>query len=168
MPTSAIPGVEISNRRTFPDERGSFLELMRRSDHGLEFVQANHSFSRAGVVRGLHYHRHQHDLWYIVRGRARIGLADLRGREPLVETFDLDERSAATLLIPPGVAHGYLAIDDLDLIYLVTRTYDPDDEHGIAWNDSVLGIDWQVDTPVLSPRDQMNPPLQWPIDLSPS
>jgi dTDP-4-dehydrorhamnose 3,5-epimerase len=193
MPTSAIPGVEISNRRTFPDERGSFLELMRRSDHGLEFVQANHSFSRAGVVRGLHYHRHQHDLWYIVRGRARIGLADLRGREPLVETFgppsppppqfrlppppppeplvetfDLDERSAATLLIPPGVAHGYLAIDDLDLIYLVTRTYDPDDEHGIAWNDPVLGIDWQIGTPVLSPRDQMNPPLQWPIDLSPS
>ena len=67
--TSAIPGVEISHRRTFPDERGNFLELMRRSEHDLEFVQANHSFSRAGVVRGLHYHRHQHDLWYVVRGR---------------------------------------------------------------------------------------------------
>ena len=88
--------MEISNRRTFPDERGSFLELVRRPDHGLEFVQANHSFSRAGVVRGLHYHRDQHDLWYVVRGRARIGLADLRGQAPQVETFELDERNDPT------------------------------------------------------------------------
>jgi dTDP-4-dehydrorhamnose 3,5-epimerase len=66
------------------------------------------------------------------------------------------------------VAHGYLAVRDLDLIYLVTRTYDPADEHGIAWNDPALGIDWGVEEPVLSPRDQSNQPLQWPISLASS
>jgi dTDP-4-dehydrorhamnose 3,5-epimerase len=168
MPTSAIPGVEVSQRRTFPDDRGNFLELMRSSEYPVDFVQVNHSFSRAGVVRGLHYHRKQHDLWYVVRGRARIGLADLRGSAPLVETFELDQHAATTLLIPPGVAHGYLALDDLDLIYLVTRTYDPDDEHGIAWNDPTLAIDWQVDDAVVSRRDAENPPLTWPISLTSS
>lgn len=168
MPTSAIPGVVFSERRTFPDQRGTFLELLRAADSELDFVQVNHSFSRAGVLRGLHYHHHQHDLWYIVRGQARVGLADLRGEQAVVETYDLHEHSATTLLIPPGVAHGYLAVRDLDLIYLVTRTYDPSDEHGIAWNDPLLMLDWGTDTVLLSPRDQANPPLEWPLSLASS
>lgn len=168
MPTSAIPGVEFSERQTFPDERGTFLELLRTSESELEFVQVNHSFSQKGVLRGLHYHHHQHDLWYVVKGRARVALVDLRGERPVVETFDLDERSAATLVIPPRVAHGYLAVEDLDLIYLVTRTYDPADEHGIAWNDPLLAIDWGIDEPILSQRDRTNPPLEWPITLASS
>jgi dTDP-4-dehydrorhamnose 3,5-epimerase len=168
MPTSAIPGVVFTERQTFPDERGTFLELLRTSESSLDFVQVNHSFSRAGVLRGLHYHHHQHDLWYISRGQARVALVDLRGERPNVETHDLDERSAATLLIPPGVAHGYLAVRDLDVIYLVTRTYDPADEHGIAWDDPLLAIDWGVDEAVLSDRDRSNPPLEWPISLASS
>jgi len=168
MPTSAIPGVVFSQRQTFPDERGNFLELLRTSESPLDFVQVNHSFSQQGVLRGLHYHHHQHDLWYVVRGTARVALVDLRGERPAVETFELDEQSACTLLIPPRVAHGYLAVRDLDLIYLVTRTYDPADEHGIEWNDPALAIDWGIDEPVLSPRDQSNQPLQWPISLASS
>jgi dTDP-4-dehydrorhamnose 3,5-epimerase len=80
-----------------------------------------------------------------------------------VETFELDEQSATTLLIPPGVAHGYLALDDLDLIYLVTRTYDPMDEQGIAWNDPQLAVEWDVQDVVVSERDRTNPPLEWPV-----
>jgi dTDP-4-dehydrorhamnose 3,5-epimerase len=166
MRTSAIPGVVISHRRTFPDARGTFLELMRRSEQQHEFVQVNHSFSRAGVLRGLHYHRLQYDLWYVVRGRARIALADLRSEAPRVDMFELDGDSASTLLIPPGVAHGYLAVADLDLIYLVTHIYDPSDEHGIAWDDPLLAIEWGVEHPVLSVRDQTNPPLEWPVSIS--
>ena len=168
MSTSAIPGVVVAEHRTFPDQRGTFLELMRGSDYPVEFVQANHSFSRAGVLRGLHHHQHQYDLWYVVKGRAQIALADLRGTTPMVESFELDGSSATTLLIPPGVAHGYLALEDLDLIYLVTQTYDPSDEHGIAWNDPTLAIEWKASDPVLSPRDQTNPPLRWPTSLSSS
>jgi dTDP-4-dehydrorhamnose 3,5-epimerase len=166
MPTSIIPGVALSQRREYPDQRGRFLELVRSSEHDVDFVQINHSFSRRGVLRGLHYHLRQHDLWYIVRGRAQIALVDLRGTSPVVETFELDERSATTVLIPPQVAHGYLALEDLDLIYLVTRTYDPDDEHGIAWNDEQLAVDWQVDDVVLSERDRHNAPLVWPPSAS--
>lgn len=163
MPTSAIPGVVLSHRREYPDDRGRFLELLRSSEQDVEFVQINHSFSRRGVLRGLHYHLHQHDLWYVVRGHARIALADLRDEWPVVETFELDDRSATTLLIPPRVAHGYLALEDLDLIYLVTRTYDPQDEHGIAWNDPTFSIDWGTSHPMLSPRDRDASPIAWPI-----
>jgi dTDP-4-dehydrorhamnose 3,5-epimerase len=160
--TIDIPGVVVSQRRTWPDQRGDFLELFHSDEYADAFVQFNHSFSRANVLRGLHYHRHQADLWYIVRGLAQVALADLRGDRPFVEVFDLGGGSATTIYIPPGVAHGYLAIDDVDMLYAVTRTYDPDDEQGVAWNDSELGIAWRVHDPILSERDRTNPPLRWP------
>ena len=90
--TIDIPGVVVSQRRTWPDQRGDFLELFRSDEYAEAFVQFNHSFSRANVLRGLHYHRHQADLWYIVRGLAQVALADLRGDRPLVEVFDLARR----------------------------------------------------------------------------
>jgi dTDP-4-dehydrorhamnose 3,5-epimerase len=160
--TIDIPGVVVSQRRTWPDQRGDFLELFRSDEYPEAFVQFNHSFSRANVLRGLHYHRHQADLWYIVRGLAQVALADLRGDRAHVEVFDLRGGSATTVYIPPGVAHGYLAVDDVDMLYAVTRTYDPDDEHGVAWNDPELGIAWRVRDPVLSERDRTNPQLRWP------
>ena len=68
------------------------------------------------------------------------------------------------MFIPPGVAHGYLALTDLDVIYWVTGEYDPGDEHGVAWNDPTLGIPWQIDTePVVSERDAKNPGLDWEL-----
>lgn len=161
--TLDIPDVLFSELQVHGDERGSFTELMRANAFPSDFVQSNHSHSKEGVLRGLHYHRHQADLWYVARGRALCGLVDLREHRtpPLSRTVLLDADRPATLYIPPGVAHGYLALTELDLIYWVTREYDPSDEHGIAWNDPQLGLDWGIQDPVLSPRDRDNPPLEW-------
>ena len=113
------------------------------------------------MLRGLHYHRHQADLWYVARG-PRPGGARRPARRAAARRRP--SRSSSTrpsrrpYLIPPGVAHGYLALTELDLIYWVTGEYDPSDEHGVAWNDPTLAIPWQIDAePVVSERDAKNP-----------
>jgi dTDP-4-dehydrorhamnose 3,5-epimerase len=156
--------VRVEQGRVFADERGAFSEIYRASAMPMEFVQSNHSFSRAGALRGLHWHEHQADLWYLVRGRLQVGLVDLRTQSdpPLADSFVLEAGERTAVFIPPGVAHGYLALTDIDLIYWVTSEYDPSDEHGIAWDDPALGIEWQLDgAPVLSDRDRGNPRLRW-------
>ena len=169
MPTeasSAIDGVRIVTLDVYGDLRGRFCEIFRSAAMPETFVQANHSRSAAGVLRGLHYHEHQADLWYVPAGRAQVGLADLRvrGGTPPTESFVLDAAQPTTVFIPPGVAHGYLALTDLDVIYWVTGEYDPGDEHGVAWNDPTLGIPWQIDAePVVSERDAKNPGLDWEL-----
>ena len=70
----------------------------------------------------------------------------------------MDAKDPSILLVPPGVAHGFLALEDLDLIYLVDREYDGSDEFGIAWDDVTLAIPWATGTPELSDRDRANPP----------
>ena len=169
MPTeasSAINGVRIVTLDVYGDLRGRFCEIFRSAAMPETFVQANHSRSAAGVLRGLHYHEHQADLWYVPAGRAQVGLADLRvrGGTPPTESFVLDAAQPTTVFIPPGVAHGYLALTDLDVIYWVTGEYDPGDEHGVAWNDPTLAIPWQIDAePVVSERDAKNPGLDWEL-----
>jgi dTDP-4-dehydrorhamnose 3,5-epimerase len=158
-----IPDVEVLELAAHADHRGYFSEIMRASDYALGFVQSNHSYSRSGVLRGLHYHRYQADLWYVVAGSARVGLADLRlgtGKPPSASLV-LEGDVPRSLLIPPGVAHGFYAITDVHLIYWVSKYYDATDEHGIAWNEPMIDIDWGTDAPELSERDQNNPSLQW-------
>ena len=156
----AIPGVRLLRPGRHEDERGSFVEVFRESELGSGFVQANHSHSRAGVLRGLHYHRRQSDAWYVVSGRAQVALADLRepGR-PVTVTLELSGDDPAILLIPPGVAHGFLALSDMDLLYWVTEYYDAGDEFGVAWNDPALGVPWKTSDPILSDRDTTAPRL---------
>jgi dTDP-4-dehydrorhamnose 3,5-epimerase len=158
-----IPGATLTSLEPHADERGSFVEIMRAANVPDQYVQANHSRSRAGVLRGLHYHRHQADLWYVVRGRMQVGLADLRKRRsrPATASLVLDSDDPAALYVPPGVAHGFLALTDLDLIYFVTRYFDATDEFGVAWDDPALNIPWENPDPVLSERDRGNSPLQW-------
>ena len=169
MPTetvSAIEGVRIVKLDVYGDLRGRFCEIFRSAAMPETFVQCNHSRSSAGVLRGLHYHRKQADLWYVPGGRAQVGLADLRRRDgkPPTETFVLDAAEPTTVFIPAGVAHGYLALTDLDVIYWVTSEYDPSDEHGVAWNDPTLAIPWRIDAePVVSERDSENPNLDWEL-----
>jgi dTDP-4-dehydrorhamnose 3,5-epimerase len=145
------------------DPRGRFTEIMRAAHFPETFVQSNHSRSQQGVLRGLHYHRHQADLWYVVSGKAQVGLADLRElrNPPLVATVVLDGDEPQTLYIPAGVAHGFLAVTDVDLIYFVSAYYDATDEHGVAWDDPTLAIPWEISDPVLSGRDAENPRLSW-------
>jgi dTDP-4-dehydrorhamnose 3,5-epimerase len=76
-------------------------------------------------------------------------------------TVDLSEDEPATLFIPPGVAHGFAALTELDLVYWVTRYFDGSDEHGVAWNDPTLAVPWEVDDPLLSARDAAAEPLRW-------
>lgn len=158
-----IPGVLLTPLETHPDERGSFAEIMRAGAFPDPFVQANHSRSKSGVLRGLHYHRHQADLWYVVRGRMQVGLGDLRERRerPATSSLVLDARQPAALYVPPGVAHGFLALTDVDLIYFVTRYFDPTDELGVAWDDPTLSIPWERSDPILSERDRSNSSLRW-------
>lgn len=160
--TAGIEGVVIEPLQRFADERGAFTEWARFSAFPHELKQANHSHSAAGVLRGLHYHRNQADLWYVVRGRAQVALADLR-HPPKARThlFTMDGDDPHIAYIPPGVAHGFLALTDLDLIYLVSQEFDGSDEHGIAWNDPELAIGWATTDPIISERDRSNEPLRW-------
>jgi dTDP-4-dehydrorhamnose 3,5-epimerase len=158
-----IPGVVLIRPKVHADERGFFLETVREDTLGTAFVQGNHSHSRAGVLRGLHYHARQADAWYVVRGRARVGLADLRTRtdRPASLAVDMSDDEPGTLFIPPGVAHGFAALTELDLVYWVTHYFDGSDEHGVAWNDPVAAVPWALDRPTLSDRDRAASPLDW-------
>lgn len=164
-PSDRIRGVRRVRLTPFADERGSFVEIFRKEwfpERTWTDVQANRSDSRKDVLRGLHYHRHQVDYWIPVRGRFRVGLVDLRRGSPTrgsTEMLELDAGQPAGLFIPVGVAHGFLALTDATLHYIVDGYYDATDEHGVAWNDPDLGIDWDIERPVLSPRDQGNPRL---------
>lgn len=166
---SALPGVRYGAIVRHADERGSFGELWRAGDFPSElFVQANLSTSAAGVLRGLHFHRRQDDLWVVADGRALVALVDVRpilagSGGAVVETRELapDE----WVFIPTGVAHGFLALAPLQLIYFVTNGYDGSDELGFAWDDPAVAVAWPTPPdsadgrPILSGRDAANPSL---------
>jgi dTDP-4-dehydrorhamnose 3,5-epimerase len=180
---SALPGVRLGRVQRHADNRGSFRELWRASSFPTlthletgappgstpRFAQANLSTSAAGVLRGLHYHRHQLDYWIVVSGRALVALVDVRplaeGRaeRAQVETHELTADD--WVVIPAGVAHGFLALEPLELLYLVTNEFDNTDELGFAWDDPAVGVPWpSVDStpdgrPILSDRDRSNPTL---------
>ncbi|HEX5466659.1 MAG TPA: dTDP-4-dehydrorhamnose 3,5-epimerase family protein [Candidatus Limnocylindrales bacterium] len=159
VPTT-LPGVLRTSLTTHADERGSFTELFRVSlaPAGTPvFVQANLSRSKRGVLRGMHFHRRQSDLWIVVEGRAFVGLADLRAEG--TPCLGLELGTGEAVLIPPHVAHGFYALEDLALLYLVTNEYDGTDELGFAWDDPAAAIAWPAGAPILSPRDRSNPSL---------
>jgi dTDP-4-dehydrorhamnose 3,5-epimerase len=161
-PSTTIADVLVVTPDAHGDERGRFVETYRRSwfPLGREMVQGNRSEKQAGAVVGLHYHLHQADYWYVLRGRARVVLHDLRSgslTEGATLSIDLDGDTDRGLFIPPGVAHGFASVTDLLLCYLVDNYYNPDDELGVAWDDPDIGADWGVADPVLSGRDRANP-----------
>jgi dTDP-4-dehydrorhamnose 3,5-epimerase len=160
--SDVIAGVGIAALDVHGDERGHFVETYRREwfPGGREMVQGNRADRVAGSVVGLHYHRKQSDYWYVPRGSARVVLHDLRQGSPTdgaTLAIDLDGDSARGVYIPPGVAHGFAALTDLTITYLVDGYYDPADELGVAWDDPEVAADWGVPDPVLSGRDQRNP-----------
>jgi dTDP-4-dehydrorhamnose 3,5-epimerase len=179
---SALPGVRYGAQVRHADARGAFREVWRASGFGAippadagmapgstpAFVQANLSTSAAGGLRGLHFHRRQLDYWTVLGGRAFVALVDLRpalagtGR-PVVETQTLG--ADEWVVIPAGIAHGFLALEPLELLYLVTNEYDGSDELGFAWDDPQAGVPWPPvpgtadGRPILSDRDRSNPSL---------
>ncbi|HTG42362.1 MAG TPA: dTDP-4-dehydrorhamnose 3,5-epimerase [Methylomirabilota bacterium] len=180
---SSLGGVRFGSIVRHADSRGSFREVWRATafraltlaETGApaatkpRFVQANLSSSAAGVLRGLHYHRRQLDYWTVTAGRAFVALVDVRplvdgsGPRAIVETREL--AADDWVVIPAGVAHGFLAIEPLELLYLVTNEFDGTDELGFAWDDPAVGVPWPAvpgtadGRPILSERDQSNPTL---------
>lgn len=179
---SRLSGVRYGAVARHADNRGAFRELWRAASfptltpaetgapEGAEprFVQVNQSSSALGVLRGLHYHRRQLDYWVVASGRAFVALVDVRpvvgaSGPAIVETRELAQDD--WVVIPTGVAHGFLALAPLELVYLVTNEFDGRDELGFAWDDPAVAVPWPVleatpgGRPILSDRDQSNPSL---------
>lgn len=160
-----IEGVRLLELTRFPDARGWFAEDYRRAwlPDAREMVQGNVSSSRAGVLRGLHFHREQADWWTFLTGAAFVGLFDVRAGSPTHGVgvglrIDADD-GLKGLYIPAGVAHGFYAERDLLLHYLVDAYHTGADEFGVAWDDPGLGIAWPNTEPIVSERDRSNPRL---------
>lgn len=172
--TTPIDGLLVIEPKVFADERGFFMESFKASDFAAfgitqNFVQDNHSKSRKGVIRGLHFQRApyaQGKLVRVTRGRAWDVAVDLRKGSPTFGTWCAVELSADNHLlfwIPEGFAHGFLALeDDTELLYKCTAEYNPTSDGGIRWNDPDIGVAWpQIGvSPLLSSKDAVLPLLK--------
>ena len=171
--SDTIAGVYVVEPSVHGDARGAFVETYRREwvPGAREMIQSNRSTKQAGALVGLHYHLHQADYWYVPLGTIRVVLHDLRAGGPTdgaTACFDISGENHHGVYIPPGVAHGFAALTDSILTYLVDGYYNPADELGVAWDDAQIGADWGVESPVLSARDQSNPRrADLPVDRRP-
>jgi dTDP-4-dehydrorhamnose 3,5-epimerase len=163
---TAIADVLIFEPRVFADERGFFLESWnaREFDNAVgakaQFVQDNHSRSRRGVLRGLHYQikQPQGKLVRVARGRVFDAAVDLRKSSSTFGRWvgaELSEDNHRQVWIPFGFAHGFLVLSEsADLIYKATDYYAPEHERCLIWNDPTVGIDWPVNgEAILSTKD---------------
>lgn len=160
-----IKDLIIVDPQSFEDPRGVFTEIYRRSwlTLGREMIQVNKSKKVKNSLVGLHYHMHQADYWFVVRGEIRAVLYDFRAGSPTegaLLSIELTDENNRAIFIPPGIAHGFLALTDMTMVYLVDGYYNPSDELGIAWNDDAIKTIWQADDPVISNRDMTNPYLK--------
>jgi dTDP-4-dehydrorhamnose 3,5-epimerase len=168
-----IPGVLLIKPRVFGDARGHFCETYNRrifaeQDLDIDFVQDNQAFSaQAGVLRGLHFQTPpmaQTKLVRVGRGAVFDVVVDLRVGSPtfgLWEGFTLSEANCLQLLVPKGLAHGYMTIEpDTLFLYKVDQFYSMPHDGGIRWDDPVLGIAWPDLPPVLSDKDTRLPRLE--------
>ncbi|MFA5113839.1 MAG: dTDP-4-dehydrorhamnose 3,5-epimerase [Candidatus Margulisiibacteriota bacterium] len=171
---SPLPGLLIIEPQVFADDRGFFLEFYNRDEfarHGLTepFVQDNHSRSKKGVLRGLHYQINPSPMGKLVkclRGKIFDVGVDVRKGSPTWGKYYSDVLTGDNhkmLYLPPGFAHGFLALeDDSEVIYACTGVYSAQAERAVAWNDPGLGIKWPVDQVgkvVVSDRDRQHPGL---------
>ena len=160
--SDTIAGAWIVEPAIHGDQRGLFIETYRREwfPASREMIQGNRANRQQGALVGLHYHLHQADYWYVPFGHARVVLHDLREGGPTdgaTLELDLTGENHLGVYIPPGVAHGFSAMTDMVITYLVDGYYNPADELGVAWNDPAIHADWGFAEPILSERDQHNP-----------
>ena len=169
-----LAGVLILAPKVFGDERGFFMESFNQRafdaavGRHVEFVQDNHSCSAGGVLRGLHYQLPPHaqgKLVRVVRGSAFDVAVDIRRSSPTFGRWvgvTLDAKDHKQMWIPPGFAHGFLALeDDTHFLYKTTDFYAKESERSIVWNDPTIGITWP-DTgraPMVAAKDAAAPPL---------
>lgn len=165
-----LDGLVLIEPDVHSDERGFFVEtyqVARHADLGVEatFIQDNHSRSEHGTLRGLHFQTNpgQAKLVRVARGTIWDVVVDIRRSSRTFgehEAFELDDITHRQLFVPIGFAHGFCVLSDIaDVVYKVSSYFDPDTESGIAWDDPALGIDWRIQTPLVSDRDRLNPLL---------
>jgi len=167
-----IPGLVQIRPRVFRDSRGCFFETYKKSefvDNGIDydFVQDNYSFSTRNVLRGLHYQlppAAQGKLVSVVKGRAWDVAVDIRRDSSHYlewKAVELSEENRTMLFIPPGFAHGFVALtDEVHFFYKCTSQYAQELERGIRWNDPDIAIQWPVENPLVSERDAKLPLLK--------
>jgi dTDP-4-dehydrorhamnose 3,5-epimerase len=145
------------------DERGTFVELYREEwQTGVRPLQWNAVETEAGVLRGVHVHPSHDDYLTVVRGRATVGVRDLREGSPTegaAACVELDGERPMAISIPHGVAHGFYFDRPSTHIYAVSHYWDPADELGCRWDDPNLGIPWPQAEARVSPRDEALPTL---------
>ncbi|MCC7248058.1 MAG: dTDP-4-dehydrorhamnose 3,5-epimerase [Lysobacter sp.] len=166
-----LPGCLVIEPQVFGDDRGFFYESFNRDKfvaHGLSipnFVQGNVSSSARGVLRGLHYQwpKPQGKYVSVLEGEVWDVAVDIRRGSPTFGRWTavlLSAENKRHFWIPPGFAHGFVALSERALFaYLCTDTYDRDADAGIRWDDPALAIDWPVSAPSLSDKDAKAPLL---------
>lgn len=150
--------------KVFHDERGYFYESYNKSlfwENGIkeEFVQDNQSFSKKGVLRGLHFQRGSYAQGKLVKvtiGKVIDVVVDIRKESSTFgkhAKFILESEKNNMLYVPPGFAHGFVTLEDAIFTYKCTNLYHKESEGGILWNDPKLNIDWEVENPIVSGKD---------------
>ena len=165
----SIPDIILVEPEVFSDNRGYFFESFKASDFKKanipnHFVQENFSFSKKNVIRGLHYQKDpkaQGKLVSVLNGGIWDVAVDIRRESPTFLKWvaaELNDRNHAMLFIPPGFAHGFIALtEDIHLLYKCTKEYAPEADAGIRWNDPTIGILWPVSNPIVSAKDAALP-----------
>ena len=170
-----LSGVLILEPKVFPDDRGYFLETWNSKRYeqasiSASFVQDNISFSKKGILRGLHFQHPQSQgkLIQVLFGEVVDVVVDIRIGSPTYGQWLVEVLSGSNhrqIYVPPGFAHGYCVTSKSALFsYKCTDFYNQAAEHGIIWNDPDIGIEWPIAQPVLSPKDAAYPRLK---DLRP-
>ena len=155
----------------YQDERGWFYEFYKEtafSEHGIDkkFVQENQSFSKRGVIRGLHLQVEPHaqaKLVTVISGKVLDVVVDLRKESATFQKVYycmLEGERRNMLMVPEGFAHGFAALEDSVFFYKCSNFYNKAAENGILWSDPDLNIDWQVKNPIVSKKDMELPPLK--------
>tara|TARA_B100000929_G_scaffold271017_1_gene241617 strand:- start:61 stop:585 length:525 start_codon:yes stop_codon:yes gene_type:complete len=162
-----IDGLLIVEPKKFADPRGMFYEVYSKSryeQYGIpSFVQDNHSVSKNGVLRGLHYQTNpgQGKLVRVTRGEVFDVAVDIRKQSPTYGKWwglSLSETNNLQLYIPIGFAHGFCVLSEsAEVLYKCSDYYSPENERGILWSDPDLAIDWPVKEPILSEKDAVYP-----------
>ena len=175
IPTS-VPDLYIIEPTVFGDERGFFMETYNKKEFQelgieLEFVQDNHSRSKKGTLRGLHFQKEfpQAKLVRVIKGEVFDVVVDIRKESATFGRWfgvALSEEKKRQLFIPEGFAHGFLALTGIvEFTYKCSDYYHPEDEGGIIWNDSDIAIDWPlkeygINELILSDKDRKLPTVR--------
>ena len=168
--STEFEGLFIIEPKVFGDHRGYFLETYRKDElesetgQAFDFIQENESMSSKGVLRGLHFQTPPHSQTKLVRvvtGAVLDVVVDIRqGSKTYGRSFsiELNEENKKQLLIPQGFAHGFVTLkDNTRFLYSCDNVYNKESEGSIRWNDADLNIDWDIDLPIISDKDQQAP-----------